>query len=80
MYLASADWMKRNLSRRIEVAFPIYDPDVKAELQHFIDIQLADNRKSRVLNAKLDNTPVQAEEGAEPVRSQEAFREWLKGL
>ncbi len=79
MYLASADWMKRNLSRRIEVAFPIYDPDVKAELRQLIDIQLADNRKARVLNAKLDNTYVASEEGAEPVRTQEAFREWLKG-
>ena len=59
MYLPSADWMKRNLSRRIEVAFPIYDPDVKAELRQLIDIQLADNQKARVLNAKLDNTHLQ---------------------
>ena len=80
MYVASADWMGRNLNRRIEVAFPIYDPDVKAELRKSIDVQLADNRKARVLNAKLDNPYVQAEDGAEPIRSQEAFREWLKGL
>lgn len=80
MYVASADWMGRNLNRRIEVAFPIYDPDVKAELRRSIDLQLADNRKARVLNAKLDNPYVQAEDGAEPIRSQEAFREWLKGI
>jgi polyphosphate kinase len=78
MYLASADWMKRNLSRRVEVAFPIYDPDVRAELQRLVDIQLADNQKARILNAKLDNPRVPAEAGAEPVRSQEAFREWLE--
>jgi polyphosphate kinase len=80
MYVASADWMGRNLNRRIEVAFPIYDPDVKAELRKSIDLQLADNRKARVLNAKLDNPYAQAEDEAEPIRSQEAFREWLKGL
>ena len=38
-YLASADWMTRNLNRRVEVAFPIYDPDVRNELRHVLDLQ-----------------------------------------
>jgi polyphosphate kinase len=55
-FLASADWMPRNLDRRIEVAFPIYDPAIQQELQNIVDIQLNDNVKARMLLA--DNTCV----------------------
>lgn len=79
MYLASADWMKRNLSKRVEVAIPVYDPDVRAQLQRLINIQLADNRKARAIDADGVNPYVGG--GADPpVRSQEAFREYLAGL
>ena len=39
LYLSSADWMTRNLNRRVEVAFPIYDPAARAELRHVLDLQ-----------------------------------------
>ncbi|MBD3333200.1 polyphosphate kinase 1 [candidate division GN15 bacterium] len=55
-YLSSADLMRRNLDRRVEVTAPVYDPDIQKELQRFLDIQFADNVKSRVLNERLDNT------------------------
>ena len=55
MFLASADWMTRNLDRRVEVVFPIYDPAVYKELKNVIDLQLADNVKARIINAEQDN-------------------------
>lgn len=55
IYLSSADWMVRNLSYRIETAFPIYDPALKEQILNYIGIQLSDNTKSRVLDDKLSN-------------------------
>ncbi|MCH7638735.1 MAG: polyphosphate kinase 1 [Bacteroidetes bacterium] len=55
LYLASADWMKRNLSRRIEVAFPIYDEALREEIKHILDLQWADDTKARVLDANQSN-------------------------
>lgn len=49
MYSGSADWMQRNLNRRIEVAFPITDPTLKEELQALLDLMFQDNIKARVL-------------------------------
>ena len=69
LYLASADWMTRNLNRRGEVAFPIYDPDVRAELRHVLALQLADNTKARILDGDQSNRFATAEHGP-PVRSQ----------
>ena len=50
MYLSSADWMERNLSFRIETAFPVYDPKLIAEIKDILNIQSSDNVKSRSLN------------------------------
>ena len=55
IYLSSADWMVRNLSYRIETAFPIYDPDHKQELKDFMDLQFRDNVKSRILDEHHSN-------------------------
>ncbi len=49
IYISSADMMTRNLSRRVEVACPVLDADVKRQLMEILDIMLADNVKSRVL-------------------------------
>ena len=70
LYLASADWMKRNLSRRIEVAFPIYDQHVRDEVERALDIQLRDNTKARILDRKQLNRYVEAAEGDEMHRAQ----------
>jgi polyphosphate kinase len=50
IYLGSADWMKRNLSRRIEVIFPIYNESIKKEIIDIINIQLNDNVKARIID------------------------------
>jgi polyphosphate kinase len=55
VYLSSADWMKRNLSRRVETAFPVYDEELKARIKHILDIQLNDNTKARIIDVKQNN-------------------------
>lgn len=55
IYISSADWMPRNLDRRIEVACPIHSPEIKAELKELLRIQLRDNTKARILDSNLSN-------------------------
>lgn len=70
MYISSADWMVRNLDHRVEASCPIFDPEIRSELKDIITIQLKDNIKARVLNNRLSNDYVAAEQGQEQVRSQ----------
>lgn len=76
LYLASADWMRRNLSRRIETAFPILDPDIKRQIIDILHIQLQDNVKACWIGAHLQNIPKQNDNP--PVRSQEAIYHYLQ--
>jgi len=55
VFSGSADWMSRNLNRRIEVIFPILDQDLKNELIKIFDIQWKDNVKARVIDKKQKN-------------------------
>lgn len=55
IYLSSADWMGRNLDRRIEIAYPINDPDLKAEIKDFFAIQWGDNVKARIMDREQKN-------------------------
>ena len=45
--LASADWMPRNLDRRVEIAFPVLDPDLQTRIREILETQLADTVKAR---------------------------------
>jgi len=54
-YIASADWMARNLDRRIEVCCPIYSKDLQNEILNFMDTQFTDNVKARMLDKDLLN-------------------------
>jgi len=49
IFLSSADWMERNLNRRIEILFPVEDRDLKEKLKHIIDITLRDTLKTRIM-------------------------------
>ncbi len=49
IYLASADWMPRNLDKRVEIMFPVESPELKEEVKHILDIQLQDTLKSHLL-------------------------------
>jgi polyphosphate kinase len=77
IYLSSADWMRRNLYKRIEVGFPVYQEDIKAELKQMLTLQLADTAKARQLDQEQNNLPIIS--GKDPnIRAQTDFYEWLK--
>lgn len=76
VYMGSADWMNRNIYRRIEVCFPVLDPALKEEMIHLLNLQLRDNQKAVYIDRSLENIPV--EEPEEPVDSQQCIYDWLK--
>lgn len=49
LYMGSADWMPRNLDRRVEILFPMLDDTLKEKVKHILDVELADNTKAHVL-------------------------------
>ena len=76
--LASADWMPRNLDHRVEIAFPILDPRLQAEVREILDVQLNDTVKARLLQP--DGSTIRAEaRGAEAIRSQERIYQLIGG-
>ena len=68
LYLSSADWMTRNLSRRIEAAFPVYDKNIKKTIINLLKIQLLDNVKTRIIDVKQLNDYVTNKN--QPIQSQ----------
>jgi polyphosphate kinase len=60
-YIGSADWMTRNLNRRVEVLFPVFDAEIRAEVRAIIDTQLRDNVDARVLDSELRNRHKQSD-------------------
>ena len=49
IYMGSADWMPRNLDRRVEIVFPVEDEKIKEELLHILDLEFRDNVKAHIL-------------------------------
>ncbi len=76
-YLASADWMRRNLSRRIEVGFPLYDKKIQEQVRQIFEIQWQDNLKARRVDESQTNKYVDSESTLK-IRSQMAIYEYLK--
>lgn len=68
-YISSADFMTRNTVKRVEVAAPVYAPELKERIQGIFDLMLSDNKKARTENADGTYTLVKCE--GEPVDSQE---------
>lgn len=77
VYLTSADWMRRNLNRRIETAFPILVPEIKREVIDILKIQMRDNVKACLIDDQLRNN-FKHDDAPEKVRSQLAIYEYLK--
>jgi polyphosphate kinase len=75
VYVGSADWMDRNLSRRVEVVFPIEPADLKQRVIEILKITLADNVKARELLPDGTYRRVKPAEGEPLVRSQQRFLE-----
>ena len=51
IYMGSADWMPRNLDRRVEILFPVLDDKLKKEVKHILKVELSDNMKAHVLKS-----------------------------
>jgi len=77
VYISSADWMHRNLLKRVEVAVPIYDKALRQELIDYCGIQLTDNVKARIINESQDNTERNSG-GSKVVRAQNEIYRYLK--
>lgn len=74
IYMGSADWMPRNLDRRVEILFPVEDESLKNKVRHVLEVQMADTMKAHVLGSdgvyeKVDRR------GKAQVNSQEQFCE-----
>ena len=77
VFCASADWMPRNLEKRVEIMFPIEREELKEEVIHILDIELKDNVKAHVL--KPDDTYEKINRrGKAPLSSQDYFAEEAK--
>ncbi len=76
VYIGSADLMDRNLSRRVEVIFPIEPPELKQRIiKEVIETTLADNAKMRELQSDGTYRRMEAKDGTETIRSQVRFQE-----
>jgi polyphosphate kinase len=77
VYLASADWMERNMDRRVEVAFPVLSPALRQEVLDFLELQWADTVKARQLERKQKNPYRKAKGEGPAVQAQPAFHHRL---
>ena len=72
IYMGSADWMPRNLDRRVEIVFPVEDEKIKKELEHVLDLEFKDNVKAHILQP--DGTYVKPDKrGKAQINSQMEF-------
>ncbi len=79
IYMGSADWMPRNLDRRVEIVFPVIDDELKKGAKHILDVELMDNVKARVLMANGEYKK-QYTEGDKKIDSQKTFCKEAKRL
>jgi len=85
IFLGSSDWMNRNIYRRIEVCFPLYEPRLKAEIRELLRLQLADTVAATPITAEEENTiadpaPAARSIGNDAIRSQQAIYDYVTGL
>lgn len=76
LYMASADWMPRNLDKRVEILFPVEDEDIKKEVINILNVQLADTLKAHILIG--DHYEKIDKRGKELISSQMYFCEQAK--
>jgi len=78
VFLSSADLMERNMDRRVEVAFPVIDPELRMEVIDFLELQWSDQAKARTIDAAQRNHYRDPHwSGPQAIRSQLAFYEQL---
>ena len=75
--MSSADWMPRNLDRRIELLFPIEDRENKMRIINLLEIYLKDTEKTRLM--KSDGSYIRVDKrGKETLNAQEYFYDYIK--
>lgn len=77
VFLGSADWMNRNVYRRIEVCFPLYDPKLKQLIQKLLELQWQDTEAAVHIDENAHNVPL-AVKGPPLINSQEAIFNFFK--
>ena len=77
IYMGSADWMPRNLDKRVEIIFPVLDDKLKDKTYHILELELADNVKSRIMDENGNYVRID-KRGKEVVNSQLIFCEEAK--
>ncbi len=80
IFISSADWMPRNLERRIELMTPMFDPEIAERLLEILQIQLKDNVKARILLSDGEYRKKEPEPGKPPINSQILMEEYTKLL
>jgi polyphosphate kinase len=78
VFISSADWMPRNLDRRIELLSPVEDPQCRSKLMRILDSYFLDTYKARVLHADGSYHRAQPAEGDSPFRCQEVLYQAAK--
>ncbi|MEE8886686.1 MAG: RNA degradosome polyphosphate kinase [Eubacteriales bacterium] len=76
VFMGSADWMPRNLDKRVEIVFPLLNSKLKNEAMNILHIQLADNCKARVMQPDGSYVQENPKEGEKPLCAQEYFCEY----
>ena len=74
IYMGSADWMPRNLDRRVEILFPVLDESLKKRVYHILQVELDDNTKAHVLQKNGEYEKID-KRGKTLVNSQKQFCE-----
>lgn len=78
IFFGSADWMIRNMDRRIEVIAPIVDEDIAEEFKDILNIQIKDNVKARIQDEEETNTYVKRKKKEKKIQSQVEIYNYLK--
>lgn len=73
IYMGSADWMPRNLDRRVEIIFPVEDEVLKSKVKHIMDVQLGDNLKAYEMTDEGNYVRIKPLRGKKPVGAQDTF-------
>lgn len=75
IYMGSADWMPRNLDKRVEILFPVEDEKLKEQVLHVLNVQLADNEKAHIMQPDGSYEKPDRRGRKESINAQEIFCE-----
>lgn len=72
VYIGSADWMQRNLDKRVELVFPVEDDDLKKRVFSILDVMMSDTINARIQNSDMTYSHID-KRGKQPLNSQTEF-------